>query len=259
MCAAVGTNRWGVPTLADETNTQTGMVESPQQNHQHRMSGAARRTNAEDVFDALHGEILALRLLPGTRLSEVEVAKRFDVSRQPVREAFIRLANLNLLSIRPQKATVVRKFSHQEVTRARFIRMAVECEVLRRALTARTNRDLARLEKNLGEQERAIAAGDVARFHAQDYEFHRLLCCAADHELMFKTIADYKAHVDRLCILSLTEPTTMDELLADHRTIHAALDARDEPRLLATIRHHLGRLDETIRSIRKSHTDYFED
>ncbi|MXW87614.1 MAG: GntR family transcriptional regulator [Boseongicola sp. SB0667_bin_21] len=49
-----------------------------------------RRTNADDVFDYLHGEIVSLRLLPGTRISEIEVAGQFDVSRHPVREAFIR-------------------------------------------------------------------------------------------------------------------------------------------------------------------------
>ena len=66
-----------------------------------------RRTNADDVFDYLHEQINLLKLLPGTRISEVEIADRFDVSRQPVREAFIRLSNLGLLLVRPQRATVV--------------------------------------------------------------------------------------------------------------------------------------------------------
>ena len=92
-----------------------------------------RRTSADDVFDFLFDQINTLQLLPGTRISEVEIARQFQVSRQPVREAFIRLSNLELLLIRPQKATVVRQFSHTKILRARFIRSAVETEVLRRA------------------------------------------------------------------------------------------------------------------------------
>ena len=69
-----------------------------------------RGTNADDVFDQLHSQIVSLEMLPGTRISEVEIASQFKVSRQPVREAFIRLANLDLLLVRPQRATEVRGF-----------------------------------------------------------------------------------------------------------------------------------------------------
>ena len=62
-----------------------------------------RRTTADVVFEQLHREIASLTLLPGTKLSEAEVARRFGVSRQPVREAFSRLGNLELLLVRPQK------------------------------------------------------------------------------------------------------------------------------------------------------------
>ena len=79
-----------------------------------------RRTTTDEVFDRLHEEIVTLELLPGTKLSEVEVARRFGVSRQPVRDAFNRLSNLDLLLIRPQKATEVRGFSIERIARARL-------------------------------------------------------------------------------------------------------------------------------------------
>ena len=53
--------------------------------------GAERRTTVDCVFERLHADIINLNLLPGAKLSEVEVARQMDVSRQPVREAFIRL------------------------------------------------------------------------------------------------------------------------------------------------------------------------
>ena len=72
-----------------------------------------RKTSSDHVFDALFDRIVSLDLLPGSKISEAEIAKSFGVSRQPVREAFMRLADLNLLLIRPQRATVVRPFSRQ--------------------------------------------------------------------------------------------------------------------------------------------------
>ena len=63
------------------------------------------RTSVDDIFDVLRKEILSLALRPGDKLSETDVAARFGVSRQPVRGAFNRLANQDLLVIRPKRAT----------------------------------------------------------------------------------------------------------------------------------------------------------
>ena len=62
---------------------------------------SAAPTVADQVFDALKKSILTLELPPGIRISETEVAKKMGVSRQPVREAFKRLAKLGFLLIRP--------------------------------------------------------------------------------------------------------------------------------------------------------------
>lgn len=220
---------------------------------------AERRTTADDVFDFLLKQINSLKLLPGTRISEIEVARQFDVSRQPVREAFIRLADNGLLLVRPQKATTVRRFSNQRILQARFIRSAVECDVLRLVCRKGLGKHQARLERALAAQDKALKDQDVERFHDLDYDFHKALCDAADSPFVFGTIADNKAQVDRLCMLSLAEPATMDELFADHQDIMAALVAQDEPAVLKAITHHLSRLDDVVTGIRRSHAEYFED
>lgn len=218
-----------------------------------------RRTSADVVFDHLFDEIISLGLLPGTKMSEVEVANQFGVSRQPVRDAFSRLGSMDLLLIRPQKATVVRKFSRTNILNARFVRTAIEIEVLRKACSGRDKKCDARIKKNLSQQKQATDKQDADKFHALDYEFHQLLCLAAGSEFAFQAIADNKAQVDRLCMLSLTDSDSMEALYQDHLRIFEALVAADEEALVEVIRQHLGRLDETIDSVRQSHPDYFED
>lgn len=219
-----------------------------------------RRTSADDVYDFLFDQINSLKLLPGTRISEVEIAERFDVSRQPVREAFIRLANRGLLLVRPQRATVVRRFSNEEIKRARFIRTAIESEVLRRACrTPLSDKLKSRLTKCIEAQKKAIQDDDIDRFHRLDYDFHKLLCTAARSEFVFEAIVENKAKVDRICILSLAQPAAMDELVKDHIEIVDAVFAHDEEAVVKVITRHLSRLDEVIAGIRKSHADFFED
>ncbi|MEJ6402655.1 GntR family transcriptional regulator [Yoonia sp. 2307UL14-13] len=223
------------------------------------VTGDLRRTSADDVFDYLSMQINSLKLLPGTRISEIEIAKQFDVSRQPVREAFIRLANRGLLLIRPQKATVVRKFSNEKVKRARFLRMAVEYEVLRRACRRPLGKTRQKLERSIKAQEKAIKDNDIDRFHMLDYEFHKILCEAGGSEFVFETIAENKAQVDRICLLSLAQNSAMDDLLVDHKKIVAALIAQDEETVTSVIMMHLNRLDDVLAKIRKTHIDFFED
>ena len=71
-----------------------------------------------------------LRLQPGQALSETEISKQFGVSRQPVREAFIKLAEAGLVEIRPQRGTFVVPITQRDVLQARFIREAVEVAVV---------------------------------------------------------------------------------------------------------------------------------
>jgi len=218
-----------------------------------------RRTSADVVFDHLYNEIITLGLLPGTKISEVEIANQFDVSRQPVRDAFSRLGNLDLLLIRPQKATVVKKFSNRSILSARFTRTAVEVEVLHRACQGRDKKFDARIEKNLAQQQAAIDVVDTDRFHRLDYEFHRLLCEAARCGFAFQTIADNKAQVDRLCLLSLADNTDMQALYDDHIDVFSGVKDGDIDKVSQAIRRHLGRLDGTVETIRQAHLEYFED
>ena len=147
----------------------------------------ARRTTADIVYDYLYEAIVTLELLPGTKLSEADIAKRFDVSRQPVRDAFTKLESQDLLLIRPQKATQVRSFSMERIEHARFVRLAVELEVVRAACSVWRPEHALALKENLAEQLSVIEKNETERFHQLDYEFHRLICELSGKPLAFET------------------------------------------------------------------------
>ncbi|MEO0823956.1 MAG: GntR family transcriptional regulator [Pseudomonadota bacterium] len=217
-----------------------------------------RRTAADMVFERLHEEIVSLAMLPGTKLSEVDVARRFGVSRQPVRDAFNRLDTLDLLLIRPQKATVVRGFSMERIAHARFVRLAVELEVVRRAAAVWDADRAAVLTRNLAGQQAAIAGGDIDAMHALDLEFHESICTLGGCPLSIETVRECKQKVDRLCRLSLGIEREPEMLLEDHRRLARALSERSAEAATAITREHLARLDDVITTIQHTHAAYFE-
>ena len=217
-----------------------------------------RRTATDVVFERLHEEIVSLNLRPGDKLSEVDVAKCFGVSRQPVRNAFNRLENLDLLLIRPQKATEVRGFSMPRIALARFVRKSVELEVIREACLAWDDGKTKKLSKNLSQQVRSVERNDFEEFHALDYEFHKMICELAGCAMAFETIQSSKQKVDRLCVLSLERKNESETVLEDHKQLAAALQAKDVEAATKVTRQHLARLDETIEEIHQTHSEYFE-
>ena len=218
----------------------------------------SRRTTTDAVYEKLHDEITSLEILPGTKLSEIEVARRFGVSRQPVRNAFTKLGNKDLLLIRPQKATEVRGFSIERIALARLVRLSVELEVARRAIEVWNQEREDKVAECLERQECAIRQRDMPEFHSLDYEFHKLICDLSGNPFAFEVVSDCKKKVDRLCVLSLTKDSEASSVLADHRMIANAFASGDIEKTLESIRSHLSRLDETIEFIHKTHPNYFE-
>lgn len=217
-----------------------------------------RRTSVDVVFDHLYESIVSLELLPGDKISEAEIATKFGVSRQPVRDAFSRLENLDLLLIRPQRATEVRRFSTHEITKSRFVRASVEAEVLRRAAKHCTEADEARLQLCLAQQKVVVDALDYEKFGTLDYEFHKTLCEVARVDFAFEIISAEKASVDRLCMLSISKEDRVAQLLDDHRAIAACVAAHDVEGAVAAGMLHLTRLDSTIEAISTMNPDYFD-
>ncbi len=217
-----------------------------------------RRTGSDYVFETLFEQIVSLELLPGTKISETEVAKSFGLSRQPIREAFTRLASMNLLLIRPQRATLVRPFSRELISNARFVRTAIELEVIRSFAESRDKAFDAELKINMRQQREAIAQKDAKLFHELDYDFHKLLCLAAGKAFAFDIIAANKAQVDRLCMLSLTSAEAMGSLHADHEALLEALVSGDGETGAKVLRTHLDRLTPTIDALYTTHRGYFE-
>lgn len=216
------------------------------------------KSTADIVFEHLHEDIASLAILPGTKISEADIARRFGVSRQPARDAFRRLHNLDLLEIRPQRATVVRRFSLSEIENTRFVRLAVELEVMERACDIWDASRNATLAENLSHQTAALAADDAGQFHKLDYSFHKLICDLSELPKAFETISACKHRVDRLCVLSLSNHESVADVLADHHAIADALARRCVQDARDLIRQHVRRLDATISEIHQTHTNYFE-
>jgi GntR family transcriptional regulator, rspAB operon transcriptional repressor len=210
------------------------------------------------TYAILREAIVTLRLAPGHPVSENELAAQLGVSRTPVREAIIRLAGDGLVEVYPQRGSAVSRISEHEVREAQFIREALERAALVNTAERLGDGDTLRLEAILAEQRAAHATGDVAGFLAADDALHRTLIEIGGHHQVWPVIHGAKGHLDRVRWLSLPTPDMIEQLIAEHTAIVAALargDLADADRRLTA--HHRLVLDK-LPGLAGQHPELFE-
>jgi DNA-binding GntR family transcriptional regulator len=207
------------------------------------------------IHAGLRQRIIRGEIPPGTALSEAEIARRFAISRQPVREAFIKLAEEGLLEIRPQRGTFVRKISKTAVMDARFVREAIEANIVRELAAEGDAGLVARLRKQLVAQ-RAVPVGELDDFMRLDEEFHRTLADAAGRLYGWKVIEDVKVQMDRVRYLSLRS-FPQAKLVRQHTAIVDAIEEASPDEAERAMREHLRLIMDDLPSIEAQHPNFF--
>lgn len=219
-----------------------------------RLRGA---TMGNRVFDALRQAIVQLQLRPGNALSEAEVAKQLGVSRQPVREAFIKLAEAGLVEIRPQRGTLVQLISRREVENARFLREAIEVAIARKAAAEAGPEGIARMRDILARQREAHERGDVAGFMRADDAFHQAIAGSVECEHAWRVLEGLKVQMDRVRYLSMPQATPVPTLIAQHEAIVEAIAARAPDDAEEAMRLHLSEILRSLPRIVEAHPEMF--
>lgn len=208
------------------------------------------------VYRILRKRIIRAELTPGSLISESEIARAFSLSRQPVREAFIKLSEDGLVEVRPQRGTLVRKISMAAVKDARFVREAIEADVVKLVAERSDPAVVSELRAQIALQ-RAVASGDHMRFMKLDELFHRTLSEAAGKAYAWKIIEDVKAQMDRVRYLSLLQ-FPMNKLIAQHEAVVDAIDKGDADQADQALREHLREILTDLPEIAKAKPEFFE-
>ena len=219
----------------------------------------AGETVVRQVARALRDAIVSMRLPPGEKLSEQALARQLGTSRQPVREALIRLAEIGLVRVLPQRGTLVEKLSAADVLDAHFIRDAIECALAREAAAHMDPVVLRRLRDSLADQRRAARAGDGDGFFAHDEAFHRLIAEASGRLSAWRVVEEVKPKLDRIRFFNMRRAQRRALVLRQHTAILRALAGADPAAAAAAMRAHLANVPNSLPGLVEQRPDLFGD
>lgn len=239
-----------VPRREPETGPRPGLLAR-------RALLSPRATAAAMVYEQLRAQIISLDIPPGSALSENDLAKSFGVSRTPVREALLRLADEMLVEIVPKSGTTVSRIPYFQLTEAITIRKALEETAVRNACERASRSQLTTIWAFVERQREADRAGDPNGFHEADEGFHAAIADAAGYPGIWQLVKQVKVQVDRYRRLTLPQTGRMSRVIKEHAAIVTALEKRDAERAVAAIRGHLEGLEHSLPNIRDLNPDYF--
>ena len=210
------------------------------------------------VYEELKRNTMSMKLEPGQTMSTQEIATKLNVSRTPVREAFLRLQSEGLVEMIPQRETMVSKISLKRVEQEKFIRECLEMGVIRKFMdksgceVEENMAELIQLQKKCGEEK------DFVGFLEADDQFHKVLFDVTGQEMAWETIASRNGHYNRLRILYVQRDTAMQESIEQHHKIATLLESGSREEAARALSSHVRRLDIDEAGLIAQYPDYFE-
>jgi GntR family transcriptional regulator, rspAB operon transcriptional repressor len=209
------------------------------------------------VYETIKNRITDLGLKPGQKISEQEIASELNVSRTPVREAFLKLSQEDLLGIYPQIGTIVSLIDLDLVEEARFVRENMEKAVVREACEVFDQEQLFKLESNIAMQELCLKNESHQQLLELDDQFHRLLFEGCKKLRTWKMIRQMNSHFDRLRVLRLESNLEWDILVAQHKDIFQFIKEKKAIDAEKLIGIHLNLVNFEKMELKKTYPDYF--
>ncbi|WP_316858608.1 GntR family transcriptional regulator [uncultured Cohaesibacter sp.] len=213
---------------------------------------------SSQIYYDLRQRILSLELVPGTSLLRSELAKHYNVSLTPLRDALLSLESDGLVEIFPQSRTQVTFICEALIFEALFLRIALETEVIRHLCRQDVSEVVSTARNYISMQQTIMDQNDRIRmFQELDERFHRLLFNGAGRENLYDLLQTRSGNLDRVRRLQVHSAEKMNQIIQGHTAVINAIEAADEETAVREIRNHLRKPPNWVDEFRQQYSEYF--
>ena len=177
----------------------------------------------------LKENIISMELKPGAMVSENELAAQLGLSRTPVREALMDMAQYGLVDILPQRGSRISLIDYALVEEARFAREVLEVAILSIVCENVTEESLVQLRQNVRFQQLSQEPEMSGTFDLMelDNQFHEILYAASNSKMLEHVLREFHEYVLRVRRKTLSDDARGVQSNAEHRQIMEAIRQRD--------------------------------
>ncbi len=170
------------------------------------------------VYEKLREGIISGHYPAGARLNESQLAREFDISRIPVREALLRLRENGLVMKHDRRGMFVTKMSTEEAQHINSVRIILEAEALRLCQRNMNKKQAARLSSLVDRMEKWSDGSEVDAA-ALDIEFHRGLWEASGNPRLYEILDSLSTALFAHAAIQHATTETIKWRLNHHRSL----------------------------------------
>ena len=218
------------------------------------------KTDAE-IYAVLEREIIDLTLRPGSSLSENPLCARFGAPRSMIRVVLQRLQENGLVKIVPYKGTTVTRLNREIVDELIYERTAVDARGLRDFSTKCTPEQRALIRRRTDAYAALARAKEIDynKLYEADRLLHETWFAAMGKMYLWRTLQNAHADYSRFRMLDTMTSGGLDEVIADHQNIIAAIERCDLAAFEPLVERHLyGGIRRLGSKLTEEYADYFE-
>jgi DNA-binding GntR family transcriptional regulator len=190
-------------------------------------------------------------------ISENDVSLRFKLSRTPVREAFIALSKEALITVIPQKGSMVSRIDFARVEQELFLRENLEPAALKQFLKNHNPSHLAELEKYIELQAEAVHNREFEKLLQYDNLFHKTFF--GSQKVAWEVIENMCGHYHRFRLLTICFQEGVKDIVKEHKLLFQAIREKNSAKALALLKSHIHKIDEEEPMLRRLFPEYFVD
>jgi DNA-binding GntR family transcriptional regulator len=198
-----------------------------------------RNRLSERLRESIEEEIATGKLLPGTRLDEVDLATRFGVSRTPIREALRLLLGEGLVENRPPRGAVVAQVTPQRLIEMFEVMAELEGMCARLAARRMSDDELAAIETAHESCRESAAARDTDGYFYANERFHYAIYAASHNTFLFEQASALQRKLRPYRRLQLRVRNRVQRSFDEHQDIVDALREGDAEKAVASVRRHV--------------------
>ena len=182
---------------------------------------------AEQAYIRLRQEILTGILVPGQVVSERELARQYEMSKTPIREALSQVCHDGLMQRLPGRGYMVAPITIEDIRDLFDLRLILEVTAAERAIQHPSPVQIAALKKLSDVSYRLDDPASHVLFLKTNRDFHLALARAAGNRRLVRTLEGLLIEMDRLFHLGLRLRDSSDEMRQEHQEVVAALETGD--------------------------------
>ena len=212
----------------------------------------APKTRTDEIIHHLTQGIVTKQLPPGMELDETTLARDFNVSRTPIREALRQLASSGLVELRPHRAARVKDADGARLADMFDIMAELEAMCAQRASQSMTLPERLALETHHLGMGEMVRAGNMSAYRAANMEFHAMIYAGAHNSYLQELALGTRERLAPHRGVQLEAPARLACSYAEHGEIVTAILQGDGQRAAQAMRQHLSITQRTLNEMHQS-------